>query len=689
MAINGTGLPYLYRDIYYRAAGMGVETEEYQAINKDTTYINYVDGVEIKFTGHPNNTSGGDGTTLQLYFRVEKHSSGTGSVYGYVAIASEEEVSKMVSQELSLESLQMHRFLIGSSDAPEKYVEVSLSEEDRRKVFSQNASVIVYFTGGYGYTPKIYFAWTDIYGNTPPGFYNVPCEITPPRSKVISPTSGETLNPSLTWDCTIQTGRDDMFGPVALSKYEIQKDVNGSITTIEELLDGTPQDGKYFHLNVGPDFFTEGTTEWRIRFTNTDGLTSDWSEWIVWNTKIGVSSAIPVSPLNIYIDKSERVEFRWLDEVLYGGTVTQADLRYSTNQSSWTTFAELTEWNTDESTGESYRELSTESFPTGTVYWSVRTWVDGTAGNWSAGIPVIIRGAPTAPGLAGITAAPRPMIAWSSQEQAAYEVIVDGLFSTGEVMGKAQAYQILEYYPNGVYTVKIRIKNTAGGWSAYAETQMQIENKTIPAPIATAKAGDTYVKLTVENSESFSKLYVIREGVLIGKMVNGEYTDLTAGGNASRYTVRGVDASDNWSDTEIVVESGLPAGAALSPANAPEDVLWFRNRYGEPFTVGGSYSEIGEFTPVWGRDFPVYQTAGNKNRAVSVAVGTQDGSEAKRLELLCGKTILYRDSMGNRLRGVISSISDTLQKIGGHVYHSIQITVQQVEFDESIQYDAP
>lgn len=697
MAVSGKGYAYKYRALPTPINGNPTFSGSYQDIPGRIGY--YGDSsFEFLFKGYPNNTVRSGNESISFTFNTGSPST-LDQTDRTVAEWNLYAVTKETIAGLAAGSIQINNLVpFGSfSITPisrgnnwytfpdSENIVVPIDDEYADILFFQGGSLImIATTKSYQHS---YSTWGATNGTS--GFFGINCEKTAPLSEVSDPPSGSVLNPDISRECRVITGRENQFGSVALSQYAIQKEVDGNITTETVLLDGTEQEGKEFSFTVTPDFFTGDITKWRIQLTNTDGLVSDWSDWIVWNTKAGVSNAEPIRPANEYIEKGKAVEFRWYPGVPFGETATQTDLRYSTDNSNWTTFAELLTWNTDDATGEAYYTIETTRLPTGEIYWSVRTWVDGTAENWSRSLPVIVKGVPNAPVLSEILEAPRPKIGWSSEEQASYEIVVDGLLTTGETVGKAQSYQVVEYYPNGKYKVRVRIKNAGGFWSPWAESVMRINNQMIPAPSVTAKTGDTYVKLTADNSEIFSKLYVIREGVPIGKMVNGEYTDLTAGGNVSRYTVRGVDASDNWSDTEIVVESGLPAGAALSPANAPEDVLWFRNRYGEPFTVGGSYSEIGEFTPVWGRDFPVYQTAGNKNRAVSVAVGTQDGSEAKRLESLCGKTILYRDSMGNRLRGVISSISDTLQKIGGHVYHSIQITVQQVEFDESIQYDAP
>jgi len=698
MAVSGKGYAYKYRKLDTFISEEPTFSGSYQDIPSRMLYYGDT-SFEFLFKGYPNNTVITENESLSFTFNtgspaVIDQTDQTVAKWD-LYVATKETVAGLVAGTIqindlvSFDSFSITPITSGNgwyTFPDDENIVIPLPDEYVDVLFFQGGSfLMIATTESYQYS---YNTWDATNGKS--GFFGINCEKTAPLSEVSDPPSGSVLNPDISRECRVITGRENQFGSVALSQYVIQKEVDGNIATETVLLDGTEQEGKEFSFTVGPDFFTGDVTKWRIQLTNTDGLASDWSEWIVWNTKSGASNAEPIKPINEYIEKGQDVEFRWYPGVPLGAVAEQTDLRYSTDGSNWETFAELLTWNTDDVTGEAYYTINTAGFPTGTVYWGVRTWVDGVAGNWSSGLPIIVRGAPNAPTLSEILESPRPKIGWLSTEQVSYEIIADGLFSTGEVVGKSQAYQVMEYYPNGAYAVKIRVKNSAGIWSPWAENTMRINNAGTTSPQAEARFEKLKAVITVANSGSFSKMYVLRNGEPIGKITGSTYTDLAAGGETTSYTVRGVDANDNWTDTTIEVDTRVPAGVVLSSANDLDDSQWFQNRFGEPFTSSESYTDIGEFSSVWGRKYPVYQTAGNADKSVSVNLGIIGSrSKVEWLQGLCGKTCLYRDSMGNRFRGIITGVSDTTQKLSGERYHDISITVRQVEYEETITYDPP
>jgi len=480
----------------------------------------------------------------------------------------------------------------------------------------------------------------------------------------------------LSWDYQYPS---NTFGYITQKSYTVEI-LDGSSTTAKTFTETTSR--KYVDIPAGT--VTADTMKWRVKSITTDNIETPWSDWVTLQTVDSLPTVTPVSPVNTYLDKEGAVSFAWNYDISTGTSQTRVDLQYSTDGIIWNDLAKVTG-------SLPAAEVDSSLLPGGTVYWRVRGYnSDGEAGDWSGVVSFVLRGAPNPPIIDTVSSGPRPSVKWQAAGQVAFQLQIGEILDTGEIAGTAKSYQVLDYLPQGDYPLRLRIKNDLGQWSAWAAGTVSIRFSVPSVPDVFYTAAGQYVQLAVINATEFSTLYLLRDGKPVGRFSGNTYLDYAAG-SVNHYTIRGVDASDCWADTEITVENRMPKGVLLAPADDLENPVWLQYTLNAPRELTNTVQATGEYVYLAGRRWPVWITSGSDTAQYTILAAEIGRDLRGMLEPLAKahQAVLYRNSAGDRVYGVIDQIEYTSQWAGDLLVHSAVITLSQVDFMETVDYEPP
>lgn len=573
--------------------------------------------------------------------------------------------------------------LIGEASAGS----VSLKPDGIKKLENDNFTVqeLLYATyiSIWASSPKITYAAAYMGGpdsDYPPRAI-VEYDVAKPKLTYLRPSENgyapKHIDKEFTWGYF--TYDRDVYGEVAQKSYVVEI-INGESGIPITFSGNSPQKS----VLVPAGTLTADTGKWRVTSTTVDGYQIPWSEWIPFYTVDKLPKVTPLEPADTYMEKEGDITFSWNYAIATGTSPTRADLQYSSDGLLWNDLAQVTGPSTT-------IEIDSALLPAGTLRWRVRGYnSDGVAGEWSEAAAFVLRGAPNPPIISEITNAPRPLIKWEVENQIAYQVQIEKELDTGEMAGTGKEYQVLKYMPKGNHVLRIRVKNESGQWSAWTTGTVSIAFISPPAPEAAVYAAEEYVRLTVSNKEQFAKIYLLRDGKPIGKFSDGAYVDYTSI-NANHYTIRGVDGSDRWADTQMDVISPGISGVLLTPVNDPENTMRLEMTFSAPRESAGTTANMGEYISLAGRRWPVWEYSGNSTAEFTVQAA-EIGLELKnRLEEItaAGETLLYRSEAGDRAYCVVDSLEQNGTMAEGEILYSANMALSQVDYQEEIAYDPP
>lgn len=284
---------------------------------------------------------------------------------------------------------------------------------------------------------------------------------------------------------------------------------------------------------------------------------------------------------------------------------------------------------------------------------------------------------------------PQPTVSWTSSEQKSYQVRF-GDYDSGAVYSSAKSHTIPRFFADGNYPVQVRTQVASGEWSDWSETIYVAITNTPPddAITLTAERDGDAVKLVwyCMYNATYVQYIVYRNGVPIhktdgGKNMAGFVDNLAVGKSA--YFVRGITATKNYYQSEAKTVDATPATDLLYDVDAG---TYIRLRYtvSSPTTV--TYSrQIGvSYQYFAGRSEPVAIVNGRIERSTTQTYGSRTRELADRIDAMTGRTVLFRDTRGGGIYGVIEQV----QTVHGRI-HSVTFTVREVYHNERIEYTVP
>ena len=427
-------------------------------------------------------------------------------------------------------------------------------------------------------------------------------------------------------------------------------------------------------ITIPANTFSGDSIQWQLSVTANSGVTTT-SDWMTLSLTDVDSTAVAVAPDRAVLDGSSDNVFKWEHVISTGTAQTKAELQQSTDGSTWTALATVTgaanTWTAPAGT-----------FTSGTKYWRVRTYNSrGAAGAWSAATQFIVLAAPATPPVSIVSTEPRPEIRWQSDEQQAYQVEIDGVYTSGTRFGTGKTWKAPFYLEDGSYTVRVRVQNEYGFWSPWGTAALPVTN--VPGGAITLTAEGGIEAALSWTPGSFDYYLVYRDGVAIAKVTEPSYTDAASIGGV-RYQVRGCyDNSDNYSLSEAVEVTVRTDKVRLYDMERGE---WLHFLYDSSAhrSTGLTLTQDIQYVQLSGHTYPVAERSEFKSRALRIACVCADDAERQSLRALLGHLTCCKTPEGNMIIGYPASIAENSDDF----FSTYSFTIEQIDRKEEINIDS-
>lgn len=442
--------------------------------------------------------------------------------------------------------------------------------------------------------------------------------------------------------------------PYTTNGGKFQYKVVGSSTVNEITFTGN-------YVNIPANTFASNTDyECKVIVTLDDGQSSTNSTWTSLTTKDDLSSCVAVSPNNSIQYGTQK--FIWEHSNPKGTPQYGFDIDVKTQDGDWTRIAS----NVRSSVSEYDYNYNTA----GTINWRVRTYNSGNvAGNWSDIRSFINKVKPTPPIISELVPGGRVILKWNSTNQIAYEIVINDI-SQGTFYSSNTQYKS-SYLSNGTYSIKIRIINQYNEYSDFSEVQYT-QNMNVPAPVIEFTKENDYIDISISNN-IYSKVYVIRNGEVVGEFEDGKYKDYFVNGICD-YTIRCIVAGDTFYDYKNQIEFYSINSKLIT---LDKNIIEINKNLDSRPTINYSIGEGVGLVKYLNKDKPtaIYNQA--FKRTWNVTCNANDVVD--RL----GETLFYRNYAGDKAFVVITSVSLNRQYYGDVV----NVVLSEIDYKESIDYD--
>lgn len=425
-----------------------------------------------------------------------------------------------------------------------------------------------------------------------------------------------------------------------------------------------PGNSNYFQWSVPKSTFpSKSSFQWQALVQSNDGIWSDPTPWYTISTTDSIGTATPVSPINEYVDGTEPVSLVWDWNISTGTAATKADFQTSNNSgSSWTALGSVE--------GEVPYVAAPGTLPDGNVLWQVRGYnSDGVAGPWSSSANIVVRQAPAAPILESATPVPKPTVTWQSAGQQAYQLQA-GDWDSGPVFGTAKSAQVEEFLPAGQTAIRLRVQNSFGLWSPWAEMTVTIVNTPGEAITAEAQPVQGGVQISWATEGEYPAYYVYRDGDLIGVTESQPFADYRAIGE-HEYFVRGVNADSTYTQSNTVSAATSPRWGMIA---VDGEWNWLELRYmrGSFVTLSDNRQANVSYAYYSGRSLPVAEVSGTRSRQISVTYSLKK-PDLEALYGMLGQLVVYKDRR-TLCMGILDSVATTADWCS-----DVSITITEVD----------
>ena len=431
--------------------------------------------------------------------------------------------------------------------------------------------------------------------------------------------------------------------------------------------------GNTSSVTIPANTFPADEIQWRVIMTSADGAAAT-SDWIRVLTAEIAATAEALEPNGAVVDSTSSILFRWSHIIETGTPQTKAELQWSADKSTWTALATIT------GSAQTWTAPA-NTFTAGTRYWRVRTYnSDNVASAWSDAATFICVGAPAAPVVVIQKLSPRPKISWQAEGQQAYQVELVGVYSDGTHFGTDKQWQSPLYLADGDYTVRVRVQNEYGFWSAWGVAPLQIINTPGSAITLTAEA-EREVTLAWAAS-GFDYYIVYRNGAAIARTTEPLYVDRTSIGQV-KYQVRGCyAASANYSLSDTVTVTVSTPSVCLYDLDAEQ---WVDLRYESIAHRSTAYSLTRDiqYMQLSGRAYPVAERSEFVQRSLRVRCVCFTAEDRARLRSILGHLVCVKTPEGNMVTGYVANLSETSDDF----FSTYSFDVAQADVKEEIDID--
>lgn len=478
-----------------------------------------------------------------------------------------------------------------------------------------------------------------------------------PSGGYVSPTASNVFSWSV-----------DQAGAVPQTRAELKwrSGTSGAFQTIQ--ISGATQ-SYTFPANA----FPKGTIQWSVTVYTEVGASISSAVISLYTQEPG-ATVEALEPNGTVIESTSPILFRWSHIIETGTAQTKAELQWSADKSTWTALATIT------GSAQSWTAPA-NTFTAGTRYWRVRTYnSDNVASAWSDAATFICVGAPAAPVVVIQELSPRPRISWQIEGQQAYQVELVGIYSDGTRFGTDKQWQSPLYLADGDYTVRVRVQNEYGFWSAWGVAPLQIINTPGSAITLTAEAGR---EVTLAWAASGFDYYIVyRDGAAIARTTETSYVDRTSIGQV-KYQVRGCYAdSANYSLSDAVTVTVSTPSVCLYDLDAGQ---WVDLRYDASAHRSTAYSLARDiqYMQLSGRAYPVAERSEFVQRSLRVACVCFTAEDRARMLSILGHLVCVKTPEGNMVTGYVANLSETSDDF----FSTYGFDVAQADVKEEIDID--
>lgn len=436
--------------------------------------------------------------------------------------------------------------------------------------------------------------------------------------------------------------------------FTLQYSTNGgnSWTTVTQT---TPNQFYDMPANTLP---TSGTVMWKVMTKDDNDEASPYTSASFTLGVVPQKAPIPISPISQYMDENKPIRFEWS---FLGGSQgeiqSKFELQYSINGgNTWSTRTVTTQ--------NTFYELAANTLAAGNIVWRVRTY-----NNWNEVSPYsenrsfTVIGSPPIPQIISVTNKSRPTINWQATGQHIYEIQIlkDNkiILDTGSIPSVSdRSFKLENYLEDGNYLVKLRILNEYNLYSPWAEKSFTISTIKPPKPIIDVYSSE--YTITINTSNTSLKTLVYREGVLLGEVINNNFTDYTGENRREyKYFVRTLDSNENFRDSDIKLAKCSFSGNTLALNETPNQFIKLKHGLngipGKSITIG----TLGTLQYFYGRTYPVAEYTEFRSLEKTLSFFMKNKEEVLDLIKLIDKkkTLLYRDVDGENIVGSIFNIT--------------------------------
>lgn len=441
-----------------------------------------------------------------------------------------------------------------------------------------------------------------------------------------------------------------------------------------------PITGPVWQINIPAGTFPAKTNlEWRVLITSEFGATAEIA-WQPFTTTDSTPQAPDqLDPDLVRVDNNAPVELRWKYRTATGSPQTKAEVQYSTDEgSSWLALKTVPG-------AASSCTIPANGLPTGQIWWRVRAAnTDGVWSAWSQPAKIIVRSAPAAPVITGVTTTPRPVVSWQHADQQGYRVTItaaDGTtFDTGTQYGSAKECKCTNYLPDGLAVVTVSAIN-AIGLSNQSSVTVQIQNKhSAPAEINLSCAAVHGMARLRWSGSGFNRYYILRNGKPIAVTTGADYEDKLSAGRPE-YQVMGVYGEN--ADFYCVSRK------APLPLTCKDTILvdmetgaahYLRLHRDSPPQINRSMEALVEYHHFAGAAHPKATAAGMITEGVTLEY-TVRHDELDAVRAMIGHKVCIKTREGKATFAVLESVSQNVWK---RADVSLQLTA--IDYEEVVPY---
>jgi len=554
-------------------------------------------------------------------------------------------------------------------------VSLSLSFQKDIKAALINGVIARFETAGNSNINIGYYVYTDKDSVKPTLSVTLSDDNRAMSAKYVSPSNGAYILPSeqIAFSCTL--ARDN-----AVSLYELQPSA-GSLryraqgaSSYTSIALAVADDRLTYSHTLSASSLGTGVYEYQFVFTINSGdtVTTDWKT-------INISDTTPSAPTirapgNEILSGNEPIDFSWTHNNASGLPASKSVIQIAANS------AEYVDVITVDGSTSSYT-LPADQLTSGKWKWRVRTYnSQNVAGAWAESSFTIVA-TPSTPEITITNATAMAAIRWTTSEQMAYQVEIDGAIVKTD-FGSTNTYAVREHLKNNTtHIFRVRAQNTYGRWSQWGSASLMVQNSADPITF-TAEAVNGHAELAWSSREcDYYRVY--RDGICIAQLdyPAERYTDQTAIGRVT-YEIRGVFEQYGRYDVSELVTIFVAPEVNRIRRLADETWLDLKLSSVQYKSDGISKTRKIQLIHMAGKVYQDVELSQQHSESMSVtcAFNPEDLEQMAALEALIGEVVILETVNGRGIIGVIDGINAEQQQF----YTTYDFTITRINYSEDI-----